>query len=91
MNPRFSRTALGLPGKFIIKVFPLITDTPLDSIPFGVISQDLALIYSEIPGALRSATSIVASGVQSLGENPVPPDVSIRSTPDSSLRRTSSL
>ena len=51
----------------------------------GVIASDAYRIASAIPGAFRVATFIVASGVQSLCENPVPPVVRIRSISFSSL------
>ena len=73
MASRFSRTALGLPGRFIIRVRFLITASPLESIALGVISMDLARMYSAMPGTRRSATAMVASGVKSLDESPVPP------------------
>ena len=61
----------------MISVFPRMTDTPRLSIARGVILRDASLIASAIPGAFLCAISIVASGVQSLGENPVPPVVKI--------------
>ena len=67
-----------------------ITDTPRLSIVLSVISAERMRIYSEIPGAFRSATAIVASGVWSRSENPVPPLVRISSTWRWSARRHSS-
>ena len=61
----------------MINVFFLITLTPLDNMARFVIVIEPALIASEIPGTLRSATAKVASGVRSLGESPVPPVVII--------------
>lgn len=52
----------------MINVFFLITLTPLDNMARFVIVIEPALIASEIPGTLRSATAKVASGVRSLGK-----------------------
>ena len=71
----------------MINVFFLITLTPLDNMARFVIVIEPALIASEIPGTLRSATAKVASGVRSLGESPVPPVVLIKSTCRLSLNR----
>ena len=49
-----------------------MTETPLLSMALGVIAKDAARMASLKPGTLRSAISSVASGVQSLGEKPVP-------------------
>lgn len=75
-----SDTALVLPGKFTIKVSPLVPDIPLESIDNGVLLWPYDLMASEIPFASLSITILVASGVTSLLLNPVPPDVIIRST-----------
>lgn len=64
----------------MISVFFLVTLTPLDNMARFVIVIDPARIASAIPGTFLSATAKVASGVQSLGESPVPPVVMIRST-----------
>ena len=90
MNPRFSLTALGLPGRFIISELPRMAATPLESMALGVISKDFARIYSSIPGTCLSDTFKVASGALSRGESPVPPVVNIRFSFDSSQRRMSS-
>ena len=56
----------------------------------GVIWRERARMASGMPGTSRSMTSLVASGVQSRGEKPVPPVVSTRSaTPSSAMRRSS--
>jgi hypothetical protein len=52
--------------------------TDRDSAPSGVIFTLSALINSANPGASRSITSRVASGVTSRGPSPVPPVVKIR-------------
>ena len=85
-----SDTAFTLPGRLTISVFFLMTQTPLPSMARGVRLMLYALSASAIPGALRCATSIVASGVISLGEKPVPPVVSTRLHFMSSLNLTSS-
>src|SRR5665647_2832111 len=74
-----SFTALMLPGKFIIRVLFLMPLTPLDNSALGVFFWLSALRYSEIPGASRSIAVLVASGVTSRGEKPVPPVVIIKS------------
>ena len=55
-------------------------DAPRLSIARSVICMDFMRMYSAIPGAFRSATASVASGVWSRMENPVPPLVITRST-----------
>ena len=50
-----------------------------NSIARGVISIERTRMYSATPGAFRSATASVASGVWSRREKPVPPLVTIRS------------
>ena len=57
----------------MISVFFLVTLTPLDNMARFVIVIDPTRIASAIPGTFLSATAKVASGVQSLGESPVPP------------------
>ena len=89
INPRLSRTALGLPGRLTINVFFRITDTPRPSMARLVSSMERYRIYSAIPGAFRSATAMVASGVWSRMENPVPPLVTTRSSCRPSARRIS--
>jgi hypothetical protein len=73
MYSKDSRTDFGLPGKLMINDLPRIPLTPLDNIPLGVIIRLFIRNASEMPGVCRSITSIVASGVTSRGENPVPP------------------
>ena len=51
--------------------------------------MDPALMASAMPGAFLVAAASVASGVMSLGENPVPPVVRIRSASRLSARRIS--
>ena len=74
-----SRTALGLPGRLIMRVWPLTPAIPLVSAVVGTRSRTAALIASGIPGISNSSTALVASGVLSLGAGPVPPVVRIRS------------
>ena len=54
-----------------MSVFPRIALTALDNIARPVIFMDSMRIASAIPGAIRSATASVASGVRSLFANPV--------------------
>src|SRR6266487_3389343 len=85
IHSRHSLTALGLPGRLIISVRPRVPATPRESIPKGVCCRLTARIASAIPGASRSITAFVASGVTSRGARPVPPVVRIRLTFFSSL------
>ena len=75
----FSMQAFGLPGRLMMSVFPRMTDAAREIIACGVIFSDAARIASAMPGTFLSATASVASGVVSLGEQPVPPVVSMRS------------
>ena len=77
--------AFGLPGKLTINVSFLIPDTALESIALLVICILYILIASHIPGASLSIIALVASGVISLLENPVPPVLNIKLTLSSSL------
>ena len=73
---RLSLTALGLPGRLIISVDLRIPAEARLNMALGVIVILYARIASGIPGTHRSVISCVASGIQSLGEKPVPPVVS---------------
>ena len=55
--------------------------TARESIQLRVCGRDAARIASAMPGASRSITARVASGVTSPGANPVPPVVRTRSQP----------
>ena len=79
--PRLSRTPFSLPGRLMISVRPRTTATARLSIAFGVCRMPSARIASAMPGARRSATSSVASGVTSRAARPVPPVVRMRSMP----------
>src|SRR5262245_53327234 len=82
----------GLPGKLTISVVPRTPATLRDSIQWRVCSRDSRRIASAMPGASRSITPWIASGVTSLGAIPVPPVVRIRAQPSSSdqcIRRRS--
>ena len=72
-----SLTAFGLPGKLIIRHFFLNPEIPLLNIDKFVFFNVSNLIASVIPGISLSKTFFVASGVKSLGPNPVPPVVII--------------
>ena len=70
-----SVTADTEPGRLTISVLPRIPETPRDRIARGVDARPAARRVSEIPGASRSITARVASGVTSRALNPVPPVV----------------
>ena len=82
-TPNSWSIAFGEPGKLTISVRPAIPETPRVSIPIGVCRAPSARIASANPGASRSITARVASGVMSSGVSPVPPVVKIRSQPAS--------
>ena len=58
---------------FKTSVAPIVPAVARESLPSGLARR----IASASPGAGRSITRTVASGVVSLGENPVPPVVTI--------------
>ena len=74
-SPRAPRR---LPGRFTISVLSLVPAMPRESHAIGFFSAPFARIASAIPGASRSMTLRVASGVRSRGPRPVPPTVRIR-------------
>ena len=76
---RLSDTALGLPGRFRIRLFFRITQTLLVNIARGVIRMEYARMAYGMPGTCLSATASVASGVTSRAVKPVPPVVRMRS------------
>src|SRR6266545_4248682 len=78
---RLSRTPAGLPGRFRISVPPRLPATARDSAAIGVVSRPAVRISSARPGASRSITALVASGVTSRGPKPVPPEVTTRRRP----------
>src|SRR5215212_3562076 len=80
ITEKLSLTALGEPGRFTINVPEQTPHTPLDNIAIGVAFSDCARIASAMPGASRSMTRCVASGVLSRGPRPVPPVVMIKLT-----------
>lgn len=79
-----------LPGRLIIRLRPRMPAALRDRHPLGVMRMDSARIASGMPGVSRSTTSMVASGVMSRGEKPVPPVVSTRAMPRSSAHLQSS-
>ena len=84
MTNKFSTAALGLPGKLTIKVAPRIPAVARESIAWGVNCKLAARMASASPGASRSTTACVASGVTSRRLKPVPPVVKrISSSPES--------
>ena len=80
-SPRRPRAMLfGLPGKLTISVRPRMPATAAREHPVAACARgDAARIASAMPGASRSITARVASGVTSSGAKPVPPVVSTRS------------
>ena len=58
-------------------------DTPRVRMPIGVRRSASARIASAKPGASRSTTARVASGVTSSGVSPVPPVVKMSAMPSS--------
>ena len=64
----------------MIKVLLRIPQTDLEKQANGVILQDSVVTYIIIELQSFSITDFVASGVTSLGQSPVPPDVKIRFT-----------
>ena len=77
------------PGRFTISVLPRVPATPRDSHARGKSGADRARSASAIPGACRSSTAVVASGVTSRAARPVPPVVRITSTSPESAQRDS--
>ena len=76
---KFSTAPFGLPGRLMISVFLRMPVTILDNMACGVILRLAARMASARPGASRSMTARVASGVTSRGEKPVPPVVRMTS------------
>src|SRR5712692_10861320 len=73
----------------MIRVRPRVPTTARESMPKGVFCRLIARMASAMPGASRSITALVASGVTSRGASPVPPVVRIRFTWCSSLHSRS--
>ena len=71
-----SRQPPGEPGRFTTSAWPRTPASPRESRACGVFASESARSASAIPGATRSSTSAVASGVTSRGPRPVPPVVS---------------
>ena len=88
-----SAIAFGLPGKLTISARPRTPARLRASIQCFVCSREASRIASARPGASRSPTARVASGVTSSGARPVPPVVRIRSqrSTSASRRRRSSI
>ena len=81
----------GRAGKLTTRVEPTTPATPRESRPCGVFAIESARTASAIPGATRSSTSVVASGVTSRGPNPVPPVVSTTCADAASSRTASAI
>jgi hypothetical protein len=86
-----SRTPAGLPGRFTTSADPAAPTTARDSAAIGVCCSPAARITSASPGASRSITARVASGVTSRGPNPVPPVVTTRPWSAASVRSAASI
>src|SRR5215470_14258889 len=88
---RDSTAPLGLPGKLRINDLWRTAATARERIARRVFSIPLRRISSAKPGIRRSATAMVASGVESRGLKPVPPVVRIKSKrPESASSRSCS-
>ena len=81
----------GLPGRFTISAAPRAPAIPRESAAIGVCDSPVARISSASPGASRSMTARVASGVTSRGPNPVPPVVTTSPFVDASSRSADSI
>jgi len=81
---QLSRTAWGLPGRLIIKLFFLVPAQARERTAVAVCSYPFILSISARPGTSFSITWAVTSGVMSRGPSPVPPEVRMRSTTDES-------
>ncbi len=86
----FSFAAFSLPGRLTISERPRMPAALRERQPRGVMRMLAARIASGMPGVSRSMTVLVASGVMSRGEKPVPPVVRIRDISSSSAHLTSS-
>ena len=82
--PRHSSIAAGLPGRLMISVRPRLPASCRERIAVGTDCKDTARICSPNPGYKRSHTALVASGVTSRGDGPVPPVVTTSAHPVSS-------
>src|ERR1041385_3650796 len=80
MTSKLSCTASGEPGRLTIRVADRMPLTPREIIAIGVFLKVWTRIASTKPGAARSITRKVASGVLSRGPKPVPPVVSNKLT-----------
>ena len=75
-----------LPGRLMIRLRPRIPATLRLKQPLGVMRMDSDRMASGMPGVGRSRICMVASGVMSRGEKPVPPVVSTRAVFNSSVQ-----
>ncbi len=81
METRLSSAPRLLPGRLTINVEPRSPATPRESHEKGLLSAPRDRMASARPGAWRSSTRSVASGVRSRGLMPVPPAVRISAAP----------
>ena len=79
MYDKFLSAKLGLQGRFIIRVFFLMTNTTRLKAAFFVHIRLFESMAWAVPKTFLSATARVASGVISFGESPVLPVVIMRS------------
>ena len=84
-----SRTPLVDPGRLMMSVRARTPASPRESAARGKVVSESNRMRSAIPGASRSSTARVASGVRSRGARPVPPVVSTRSATSPSHQATS--
>jgi hypothetical protein len=73
----------------MIRHLPRMPATAREIMAWGVLARLAARITSPKPGMTRSTTVMVASGVTSRGETPVPPVVRIRSNSPQSAHSVS--
>src|SRR4051812_43732218 len=79
------------PGRLTISVRPATPARPRESTEVGTCSAPCRRTASAMPGASRSSTARVASGVTSVGDSPVPPVVRTTSAPDATASRNASV
>lgn len=75
---------LGLPGRFRMRLLPLMPAVCRDKIAVGTYFREMARIFSPNPGIILEQTASVASGVLSRGAGPVPPVVTTKLQPTES-------
>ena len=81
MEARLCSAPRRLPGRLMMSVAPLRPATPRESQAKGLACAPRERMASASPGASRSMTRRVASGVRSRGPRPVPPTVNTSAAP----------